>query len=152
MEISPARLSDLQETADLLCEMDSFYGEPEPESAEVKVNRMREVLFGDLPSAFLILARVDRELAGIAAYSFLWPAVGTTRSLYLKELYVRRDHRRRGVAKSLMTRLFDIATKSQCSRVEWTTDRGNVEAKQFYTALGVSVNSDKLFYRFATYQ
>src|SRR6266581_9292618 len=31
---------------------------------------------------------IGARLTGFAAYSFLWPAIGLTRSLYLKELYV----------------------------------------------------------------
>ena len=34
---------------------------------------------------------------GMASYSFLWPAAGLTRSLYLKELYVAQDWQRQGI-------------------------------------------------------
>jgi hypothetical protein len=41
-----------------------------------------------------MLAWDGDDLAGFAAYSFLWPAVGLTRSLFLKELYVAEAARR----------------------------------------------------------
>lgn len=89
----------------------------------------------------------DGQLAGFASYSFLWPAAGLTRSLYLKELYVTERARRTGVGKLLMQRLYDIAAEHGCSRVEWTTDRDNPDAQRFYAELGVPVRESKLFYR-----
>jgi GNAT superfamily N-acetyltransferase len=89
----------------------------------------------------------DDELVGLASYSFLWPAAGVTRSLYLKELYVAQARRRQGIGKLLMENLFAVATKHRCSRVEWTTDQESKEAQRFYAELGVPIHDDKLFYR-----
>ena len=51
----------------------------------------------------MLLARdEDGVLAGFASYSFLWPAVGLTASLYLKELYVAASRQRHGVGTLLM--------------------------------------------------
>ncbi len=86
-------------------------------------------------------------MAGLAAYSFLWPAVGATRSLYLKELYVPGAYRRRGVGTLLMHAVFETAAALRCSRVEWTTDTGNTAAEAFYAGLGLPVYPSKVFYR-----
>jgi GNAT superfamily N-acetyltransferase len=69
------------------------------------------------------------------------------RSLYLKELYIAAAHRRQGVGKLLMARLFEVAAEHECSRVEWTADDVNVDAQRFYAELGVPVRTSKLFYR-----
>ncbi|MGH3699312.1 MAG: GNAT family N-acetyltransferase, partial [Pseudonocardiaceae bacterium] len=87
------------------------------------------------------------QLIGMAAYSFLWPAAGVTRSLYLKELYVTEAFRRQGIGTLLMQELYRVAADHMCSRVEWTADAGNVLADGFYTRLGVPVNRGKIFYR-----
>jgi GNAT superfamily N-acetyltransferase len=86
-------------------------------------------------------------VAGIAAYSFLWPAVGSTRSLYLKELYVPAAYRGQGVGKLLMHAVFETAAKLGCSRVEWTTDTSNTVAQAFYARLGLPRHPSKVFYR-----
>ncbi|WP_433345436.1 GNAT family N-acetyltransferase [Micromonospora sp. CA-111912] len=72
-----------------------------------------------------------QALAGLGTYSFLWPAVGPTRSLYPKELYVAQTARGRGVGL-LMDGLIDVAVANSCSRIEWTTDRDNTLAQRFY--------------------
>jgi GNAT superfamily N-acetyltransferase len=82
----------------------------------------------------------------MAAYSFLWPTVGTARSLFLKELYVAEGYRRRGVGKALMRAVFETATVLGCVRVEWTTDPGNTAAQAFYAGLGMGTHP-KVFYR-----
>jgi GNAT superfamily N-acetyltransferase len=86
-------------------------------------------------------------VAGLAAYSFLWPAAGVTRSLYLKELFVRATARRLGIGKLLMRELHAVAAEQRCSRVEWTADTDQPDAQRFYAALGAEVLATKLFYR-----
>jgi GNAT superfamily N-acetyltransferase len=106
-----------------------------------------EALFSVPAAAHVLLAWAGPRLAGMAAYSFLWPAVGRTRSLYLKELYVGEGHRRGGAGKVLMRAVFATAGQHGCSRVEWTTDDGNAGAQAFYETLGLPPRPSKIFYR-----
>jgi GNAT superfamily N-acetyltransferase len=117
------------------------------ESLEARARQISEALFCDPPSAYALLAWAGGQLVGFASYSFLWPAVGLTRSVYLKELYVVDTARGRGAGKLLMRQLCGIAVKNGCSRLEWTTDRDNLAAQKFYAKLGVPVKESKLFYR-----
>lgn len=128
-------------------EMDRFYGATEIASPQVRIRQIREVLFSDPPAAHAILAWNDQRLVGMATYSFLWPAVGLTRSLYLKELYVAESARCCGIGKILMHNAYEIAAKHNCSRVEWTADRDSIDARGFYSRIGVSIDTSKLFYR-----
>jgi GNAT superfamily N-acetyltransferase len=144
---SDANPRDVAAMADLFLEMDRFYGEDVTEPTDPKIRQITSVLFGDRPLAYAVLAWDGQSLIGMAAYSFLWPAARTTKSLYLKELYVRQSHRRRGVGKLLMERIFNLAKDNDCSRVEWTTDEGNLEAQRFYEKIGVPANPSKIFYR-----
>ncbi|WP_405084967.1 GNAT family N-acetyltransferase [Microbispora sp. NBC_01389] len=131
----------------LLEEMDRFYGATQFESFDVRTHQVRQALFTDPPAAHALLAWDCGQLVGIASYSFLWPAVGLARSLYLKELFVSGSRRRAGVGTSLMNALLDITAKLGCSRIEWTTDHGNAAAQQFYEKLNLSLLPSKLFYR-----
>jgi GNAT superfamily N-acetyltransferase len=134
--------------AELIGEVEAYYGVAEIEPLDRRIVQVREYLFGAYPGAFVLLARDSAgQVIGMAAYTFLWPALGASRSLFLKELYVREPYRRQGVAQQLMKALFEKARASKCSRVEWTTDRGNVEAQRFYRASGFSVSEEKIFYR-----
>jgi ribosomal protein S18 acetylase RimI-like enzyme len=145
--VTPAQPAQAKAIAEIAEEMDRFYGATEVEPQETRTRPIGEALFSDPPSAYALLAWDDGNLVGFASYSFLWPAIGMTRSLYLKELYVSTKARRTGVGKLLMQHLYDTALKNDCSRVEWTTDSDNQEAQLFYAALGVPVKESKLFYR-----
>jgi GNAT superfamily N-acetyltransferase len=145
--VAPIEPTQVEAIAALVEEMDRFYGAAGGEPLDARIRQINQALFSDPPAAYALLAWNGDEPVGFAAYSFLWPAVGLTRSLYLKELYVTEAARRSGVGKQLMRALFETAVKLECSRVEWTTDRENVDAQTFYELLGVRQNTAKLFYR-----
>jgi GNAT superfamily N-acetyltransferase len=145
--LTEATVEDVPEIASLLEELDRFYGGTQFEPMQTRIAQITKLLFGDPPAARVLLARVDGALAGLAAYSFLWPAAGVTASLYLKELYVSGAHRRAGIGRELMTRLVQIAAERGCSRLEWTTDRDNDLARHFYKTLHFQTMPSKIFYR-----
>jgi GNAT superfamily N-acetyltransferase len=145
--IAPAAAQHVHALAELFEEMDSFYGNATIGSRDDRVRQVTDALFGPVPAGSALLAWDGDELVGVAAYSFLWPAIGVTRSLYLKELYIRAAHRRSGVGKLLMDALFEVARTLNCTRVEWTTDDTNQNAQRFYKELGANVRTSKLFYR-----
>jgi GNAT superfamily N-acetyltransferase len=133
--------------AALCAELDEFYGSlPEGLPAE-RAAQVRDVLFGDPPLAYVLVAWDSESPAGFAAYSFLWPAAGLTASLYLKELYVAEAYRRTGVGQQLMDGVYDVARRRGLSRVEWTTDTSNRDAQVFYEALGAQPLTSQVFYR-----
>ncbi|MGH3937619.1 MAG: GNAT family N-acetyltransferase [Pseudonocardiaceae bacterium] len=147
VEIRSAEPRDVQALADLMEDIDRFYGATDVESSSQRAPQIAASLFQEPRAAYVLLAWEGEQLVGMAAYSFLWPAAGVTRSLYLKELYVIESFRRKGVGKLLILALCQVAVKHECSRIEWTADTGNVLAKAFYEQLGVPQNREKTFYR-----
>ena len=145
--VAPAEPRHVPAMAALLAEMDRFYGATDVEPLDQRIRQITDALFGEPPAAYALLAWDDGQLTGLATYSFLWPAIGVTRSLYLKELYVAATHRGKGIGRLLMDTVFEIAERYGCSRVEWTADRENAAAQRFYDRIGVRVNESKLFYR-----
>jgi len=145
--VSPAEPRDVAAIAVLLEELGSYYGATEFEPLDQRIIRINQAIFGHPPATYALLARDGRQVAGLAAYSFLWPAVGATRSLYLKELYVLDAYRRLGIGRLLVRAVFETAAGLGCSRVEWTTDLGNTGAQAFYAKLGLPDHPVKVFYR-----
>lgn len=145
--LSAATPADVSEIAAIAAEMDQFYGDDGTYEPGARQAQIYAALFGDPPAAHALLAREEGTVTGFAAYSFLWPAVGVTSSLYLKELYVTEAARRTGTGQAIMRELFAIAAGRGCSRVEWTTDADNPGAQAFYAALGVAPVASKVFYR-----
>lgn len=142
-----AELSDLSVIADLLYEVERFYGTVEFPERQQWEYQITSLLFSDAPAARVLLAMEDIVPTGFASYSYLWPAAGVSKSLFLKELYVRAPHRRRGIGVTLMSRLCSIAVETGCSRLEWATDGENLGAQKFYEKLGNVRAPNKIMYR-----
>jgi GNAT superfamily N-acetyltransferase len=147
LTITHAEPADTHALTGLMEELDRFYGVTEFDPLDQRVEEVRQALFGSPPAAHMLLAKDDLDLLGMASYSFLWPAAGTTSSLFLKELYVRGERQRGGIGRRLMQAVCDVAVAEGCSRVEWQTDEDNARAQQFYKALGAPVHTAKVFYR-----
>ncbi|MCC3766384.1 GNAT family N-acetyltransferase [Streptomyces sp. UNOC14_S4] len=144
VHIERATERDAEAIAILIGEIEAYYG---GEKAPADVTQVRTLLFGEQPAATVLLARDGDIVLGMASYSFLWPAAGADASLFLKELFVRESARRQGIATALMTRVQTAASAAGCTRVEWTADRNNSTALDFYKALGAEPHHDKMLYR-----
>ncbi|MBT2397219.1 cyclophane-containing RiPP N-acetyltransferase HaaN [Streptomyces sp. ISL-100] len=149
--IRPAEKSDVRSVAELIEEIERFYGttDADIQPFDERQAQVEEALFGSPPLASALLVEDEAgDIVGLAAYSYLWPSAGSTHSLFLKELYVRDTLRRQGIGVRLMNELRAIAdARPGCSRVEWMTDRVNPDARAFYQALGFEEHEGKVVYR-----
>lgn len=142
-----AEPGDLPAVGDLLYEVERFYGAVEFATRPRWEHQIASLLFSEAPAARVLLALDAGVAVAFASYSFLWPAAEVSKSLFLKELYVRAPYRRRGIGASLMSRLCSIAVETGCSRVEWATDTANADAQSFYEKLGAARATGKVMYR-----
>jgi ribosomal protein S18 acetylase RimI-like enzyme len=149
--IRPAEKRDVLAVAELIEEIERYYGAGDADIQPVDERRsqVEEALFGSPPLASALLVEDQAgDIVGLAAYSFLWPAAGSSHSLFLKELYVRDTLRRQGIGGRLMDELRALAAaRPGCSRVEWMADRDNPGAPAFYESLGFKKCDGKIVYR-----
>ncbi|MEW2300984.1 cyclophane-containing RiPP N-acetyltransferase HaaN [Streptomyces sp. NPDC006655] len=149
--IRPAEKRDVPALAELIEEIERYYGAADTDIQPIEERRLQveEALFGAPPLASALLVEDEAgDIVGLAAYSYLWPAAGSSHSLFLKELYVRGTLRRQGIGARLMGELRSLAAaRAGCSRVEWMADRDNPGAPAFYEALGFTKADGKIVYR-----
>ncbi len=69
--------------------------------------------------------------------------------LYLEDLYVRPEHRRKGVGKALLKKLASIAVERGCGRMEWWCLDWNRPSIEFYCSLGAEPMEAWTVYRLA---
>jgi GNAT superfamily N-acetyltransferase len=148
VNIRPADQRDVPTVARLIGEIERYYGASAIQPLDEREAQVQQALFGQPPLASALLAEEGSgDLVGLAAYSYLWPAAGSTHSLFLKELYVRESARRHGIGALLMAELRAAAARPGCSCVEWMTDRDNSAARSFYRGLGFAEFDGKVVYR-----
>lgn len=97
---------------------------------------LRENLFGPRPAAEVLIARVGGAPAGFALYFGTFSTFLAKPGIYLEDLYVRADFRRRGVGRALLQRLAQIAVSRGCGRLEWAALDWNEPAIRFYENIG----------------
>lgn len=136
-----AAASDHPALASMMEEMQAHYNAACP-PREILLERLKTA-----PNGSEILIAEGPELLGFAAFSSHFPGPALQSGLFLKELYVGREHRGRGVGTALMTAMAALAVERGHSRVDWTADRDDERLRNFYDTLGGSAKPEKLFYR-----
>ncbi|KGF71985.1 GNAT family acetyltransferase [Neosynechococcus sphagnicola sy1] len=99
-------------------------------------------LFGSRPYGEAILARWDGDAVGFALFFHTYSTFLTRPGLYLEDLFVQPDYRRRGIGKALISQVAKIAVERGCGRLEWTVLDWNAPAIAFYQGLGSDVLPD----------
>jgi len=105
---------------------------------EVTASSLREALFGENSVAGALLARVDGHAAGYAVYYRTFSTFVGQPGIFLDDLYVRPEFRKRGLGRALLERVARIGAKHG-GRFEWLALRWNENAFRFYRSLGASV-------------
>jgi GNAT superfamily N-acetyltransferase len=99
-------------------------------------------LFGHRPAAEALIAWSEREPAGFALFFHSYSTFLGRRSLWLEDLFVQPDHRRKGCAQALLRALARLAVERGCGRFEWAVLDWNEQAIAVYRALGATVLPD----------
>jgi GNAT superfamily N-acetyltransferase len=104
---------------------------------------MRRALTGPNPMVEVFLAETSGRPIGFALFFQTFSTFAGRPGLYLEDLFVLPDYRRRGVALALLQALFQAARDRNCARVEWTVLDWNEPAIKFYTEkLGAKILKD----------
>jgi GNAT superfamily N-acetyltransferase len=107
---------------------------------------LRDHLFGPRPAAEALLAlhAVDGAVTavGFALFFTNYSTFRTRPGLYLEDLFVVEDHRRRGVGRALLSEVIRVAEARGAGRLEWTVLQWNESAISFYRRLGAELQPD----------
>jgi GNAT superfamily N-acetyltransferase len=110
--------------------------EKQPEAVEVSEETLRRQL-AETPAPFeALLAIDDGRAVGFALFFHTYSTWRGKRGIWLEDLFVLPDERRRGVGKMLLARVAAIAVERGCARFEWTVLEWNRLAIDFYEGLG----------------
>jgi GNAT superfamily N-acetyltransferase len=108
---------------------------------------LREVLFGNRPSAEVVLALENEKPVGFAVFFHNFSTWLGQPGLYLEDLFVRPDARGKGYGRALLVHLARIASERGCGRMEWAVLDWNEPAIKFYRTLGAAPNEEWTIFR-----
>lgn len=109
--------------------------------------RLIEHGFGDKPKFETWLAKIDGKAVAYALTFETYSSFLALPTLYLEDLFVLPEYRKKKVGYALFTHLVAEAQRRGCGRMEWAVLDWNVNAIQFYEKLGARFLRDWKVYR-----
>lgn len=103
----------------------------------------------DKQKAEVIFAVEDGKEVGFALFFHNFSTFLGRVGIYLEDLYVKPECRRKGYGKALLKKLASIAVERGCGRLEWWCLDWNKPSIDFYLSLGAEAMSDWTVYRIA---
>ena len=100
---------------------------------------LHETLFGANPVAEVVLAFDGDMPAGYALWFRSYSTFLARPGLYLEDLFVYPEFRKRGLGRQLLGHLAGIAVERGYGRMEWMVLDWNENAIRFYRSLGASM-------------
>jgi GNAT superfamily N-acetyltransferase len=108
---------------------------------------LRASLFGPRPAAEAIIAYAGDEPAGFAIYFQSFSTFQGRPGLYLEDLFVKPEWRRRGLGRMLLSRLARTAVARGYGRMEWSVLDWNEMALRVYRGVGAVPMDEWTVYR-----
>ena len=137
IEIRPAGIGDVATIYGLVLDL-ARYERLEAEFTASEED-LRALLFGPRPFAEAILARAADQAAGFAVFFHNVSTFAGKPGLFLEDLYVRPEFRRRGIGQALLRFVAGLALARGCRRMEWMALDWNRPALDLYARAGARV-------------
>ena len=131
--IAPATVSDCPECARLLVEQ---LGEHGIDASTEPLSRVLESVVADGARGFILLARDDLQILGIAYVATILSAEHCGLVAWLEELYVAPDHRSQGIGTALVTAILERSRKMDIVAIDLEVDAGHRRAESLYRRFG----------------
>ena len=108
------------------------------------VEDLQEHLFGSRVYAETIIAQWEDKTVGFALFFANYSTFLTKPGIYLEDLFVLPNYRRRGIATAMISYLGKLAVARDAGRLEWSVLDWNQSAIAFYDKIGATVLADWL--------
>jgi len=96
-----------------------------------------------------LIAEWNGAPAGFALYFYSYSTWEGRAGIYLEDLFVRPEHRGRGIGKALLAGVAKVAVDRSCGRLEWSVLDWNTPSIEFYRSQGALPMDDWTVFRVA---
>src|SRR4029077_11294314 len=144
-QIRPARVEDVPIILELIRDLATYERAPDEVTATEK--QLIEVLFGERPTAEVLLAFEGQSPVGFAVYFYNFSARLWRQGVYLEDLFVKPENRGKGYGRALLIELAKIGRERECGRMEWAVLDWNEPAIRFYRTLGAKAMHEWTVFR-----
>ncbi len=137
LNIRPATPADAPQILAFIRDLAAY--EREPDAVHATESDLLRDGFGPAPRFHCLIADWDNTPAGFALYFHNYSTWRGHTGIHLEDLFVRPEHRGKGIGKALLTRVAAIAVEEGCHRLQWDVLEWNTPAIGFYEQLGAQM-------------
>lgn len=132
--IKPATESDFPSLIDLFKEFSAF-----EKLEHLMVNSVGQMI--QEKEFFKCLVAKDNQgsIVGYVTFFFAY-YTWSGKTLYMDDLYVKEEHRGKGLGRDLINRVINFGKESKCRQMRWQVSNWNKPAISFYESLGAKIN------------
>jgi len=95
-------------------------------------NRLRRDCLGVVPKYQAFIGKIGEKSVSYIIYFFTYSSFLALPTLYLEDIFVLEEYRRRGVGQKMFDFLKETAKREGCGRIEFTVLKWNKSAQLFY--------------------
>lgn len=139
MNIRTGTREDLPQILNLIKELAEY--EKAPQEVDNTIERMEADGFGPEKVFDFIVAEENGNIIGLALYYWSY-STWKGKCIYLEDLVVTLDHRRRGIGQLLFKELIKIAREKDARRLSWQVLDWNEPAIEFYKSIGAQLDPE----------
>lgn len=99
---------------------------------------LRRSLFEERAAEALVIGSAAGEAIGYALFFTTFSSFECRSGIWLEDVYVRPEHRRRGIGLAVMEHLAALALERGHARLDWCALEWNEPALDFYAGLGAT--------------
>src|SRR5690606_15062379 len=145
LHIRPATVEDTDLILHFVRELAVY--EKAEDQVRATQDHVRRTLFCAHPTVHCIICEQGETPLGFAVYFFNYSTWQGQHGLYLEDLYVSPEHRRKGAGKAMLRHLARVAVDNDCGRFEWSVLDWNTPSIAFYERLGAQAQKEWIRYR-----
>jgi len=98
--------------------------------------------FGTNPHFEALIGEWDGAPVAYAVYFFTFSTWSGRQSLFVEDLFVRAELRRKGIGKAMLRHMAAIARERKCYGMRWEVLNWNTPAIDFYRSLGATLQTE----------
>ncbi len=145
LTLRPASADDAPLVLALIGELATY--ERLAHEAVASLDDINAALFCGQPRVFCEIAEWNGAPAGFALWFYNFSTFAGRHGIYLEDLYVRPEHRGRGLGRALLGALARRCQSEGLARLEWAVLDWNAPSIAFYERMGAQPMNDWTVYR-----
>ena len=98
-------------------------------------NTLRKWLFEEKKVEVIFVLEDNKEI-GFALFFYVYSTFSGRSGLFIEDLFVKPEYRKKGYGKALLKQLASIALKKGCQKLDWLCLNWNKPSIDFYLSLG----------------